>query len=230
MFGRVEILNVLEKQLEQRRHITITGHAGTDKTMVALALANRMLPKYPQGVSFIDLAPVSRGQLVHVVIAAALGIDCTTDDPLVVIASRLATSTTLLILDNFEHVLEETSKAIETILCNARYWVLVTSRERLHAEGECVHDLAPLPFPPQGTCLDTAQALRYPAIALLVECIAAYDLGYVFTPRDIYAAAAICRKLDGNALAIEIAAAQVRAFGIEYLVEILDGSFRCTGR
>lgn len=227
IFGREELLNTLEQQLEQRRFVTITGPAGTGKTTVALALANRMLLQYPQGVSFIDLAPVSRGQLVHVVIAAALGIDCTTDDPLLVIANSLTTSKALLILDNCEHVLEETAKAIETILRNARQCsVLVTSREPLHAEGEFVHDLAPLPFPPQGARLDTSQALAYPAIALLVERVAAHDLGYVFTHQDVHAAAAICRKLDGNALAIEIAAARVRAFGIEPLVEMLDGSFR----
>ncbi|WP_434577225.1 winged helix-turn-helix domain-containing protein [Pseudomonas sp. Z5-35] len=227
IFGREELLDTLEKQLEQRRFVTITGHAGIGKTTVALALANRMRQRYPQGVSFIDLAPVSRGQLVHVVIAAALGIDCTAADPSTVIASSLATSQALLILDNCEHVLEEIAKSIETIQRGARQCsVLATSREPLRAEGEFVHDLAALPFPTPDARLDTVQALGYPAIALLVERIAAHDLGYVFTQQDVPAAAAICRKLDGNALAIEIAAARVRAFGIEPLVKMLDGSFR----
>ncbi|WP_268800044.1 ATP-binding protein [Pseudomonas huanghezhanensis] len=233
VFGRDSLLGFLETQLELRRFVTITGHAGTGKTTVARALAERMLPQFPDGISFIDLAPVSRGQLVHVVIAAALGIDCTTEDPLQVIAGSLVGSKTLLILDNCEHVLEDTADAIETILRNAAYCsVLVTSREPLRAEGEFVHDLAPLAFPAQQTELSATQALGFAAIELLVERIAAHDLSYVFSDQDAQAAAAICRKLDGNALAIEIAAARVRAFGISELVEMLDGSFRLqmTGR
>jgi predicted ATPase/DNA-binding winged helix-turn-helix (wHTH) protein len=233
VFGRDVLLDFLDTQLGRRRFVTITGHAGTGKTTVALALANRMIGQYPQGITFVDLAPVNSGQLVHVVIAAGLGIDCTTDDPLHVIAQSLATRQALLILDNCEHVLEEAAAAIEAILRYAqRCAVLVTSREPLRAEGEFVHDLAPLPFPSETADLNAVQALEFPAIELLVERIAAHDLGYVLTDRDVQAAAAICRKLDGNALAIEIAAARVRAFGIDHLVEMLDGSFRLqmTGR
>lgn len=233
VFGRDSLLNILELQLQRCRFITLTGHAGTGKTTVALALGNRMLAQYPEGVRFIDLAPVSRGHLVHAVIADALGIDSTLEDPLNVIATHLANSKALLILDNCEHVLEETATAIETILRNApRCSVLVTSREALHAEGEFVHDLSPLAFPPAKAVLNTQQARTYPAVQLLVERITAHDLGYVFTDSDVKAAPDICRKLDGNALAIEIAAARVRAFGIDQLVEMLDGSFRLqmTGR
>lgn len=233
VFGREALLERLEGHLQRCRFITITGHAGTGKTTVAMALGNRLLMHYPQGVRFIDLAPVSRGHLVYAVIADALGIDSTLEDPLKAIATTLANSKALLILDNCEHVLEETATAIETILHNApQCSVLVTSREALHAEGEFVHDLSPLRCPAANTELDAPQALTYPAIELLVERIAAHDLGYVFTDQDVQAASDICRKLDGNALAIEIAAARVRAFGINQLVEMLDGSFRLqmTGR
>lgn len=233
VFGRDKLLNVLGEQLETRRFVTLTGHAGIGKTTVAQALADRLKTRYPQGVIFIDLAPVSRGQLVHVVIAAALKIECDADAPMCGIARRLAASKALLILDNCEHVLEDAATAVEAILRDARHCaVLVTSREPLRAQGECVHDLAPLPFPPYTPDLNRKQAMEYPAIELLVERIAAHDLTYVFQDRDVQSAAAICRKLDGNALAIEIAAARVKAFGIGHLPDMLDGVFRLqmTGR
>lgn len=233
IIGRDALLDVLQEQVARRRFVTITGPGGIGKTTLVLALANRMLEQFPQGVSFIDLAPVSRGQRVSVIIASALGINCTTDDPLQVLTSHLASSKALLILDNCEHVLEDAATAVETILRHApQCSVLITSREPLHAEGEFVHDLAPLPSPTDASTLTAAEALTYPAIRLLVERIAAHDLGYVFIDQDVQAAADICRKLDGNALALEIAAARVRAFGMAHLVELLDGSFRLqmTGR
>jgi len=233
IIGRDALLDVLQAQIASRRFVTITGPGGIGKTTLVLALANRLLAQYPQGISFIDLAPVSRTQRVSVVIASALGINCTTEDPLQVLTSQLAASQALLILDNCEHVLEDAAISVEAILRNAPHCsVLVTSREPLHAEGEFVHDLAPLPSPADASALTAAKALDYPAIRLLVERIAAHDLGYVFTDQDVPAAAEICRKLDGNALAIEIAAARVRAFGITHLVDLLDGSFRLqmTGR
>lgn len=233
IIGRDALLDVLQEQVARRRFVTITGPGGIGKTTLVLALGNRLQEQYPQGVSFVDLAPVSRGQRVSVVIASALGINCTTDDPLHVLTAHLANSKTLLILDNCERVVEETAMSAETILRHApQCSVLVTSREPLHAEGEFVHDLAPLPSPTDASALTAAEALTYPAIRLLVERIAAHDLSYVFNDQDVQAAADICRKLDGNALAIEIAAARVRAFGIAHLVELLDGSFRLqmTGR
>jgi predicted ATPase/DNA-binding winged helix-turn-helix (wHTH) protein len=233
VFGREALLETLTRQLDARRFVTLTGHAGTGKTTVALALTHRLQAHYPQGVYFIDLAPVMRGELVHVVIAAALKIDCNTRDPLAVITASLADSKALLVLDNCEHVLEEAAVAVETLLRHARHCaVLATSREPLRAEGECVHEVEPLPFPPVSARLNAEEALNFPAVTLLVEQIKSHDPAYVFVERDVLAAAAICRKLDGNALAIEIAAARVRAFGMQPLAEILDGSFRLqmTGR
>lgn len=233
IIGRDALLDVLQEQLARRRFVTITGPAGIGKTTLVLALANRLRDLYPQGVSFIDLAPVSRGQRVSVVIASALGVNCTNDDPLTTLTNHLASSKALLILDNCEHLLEDSATVVETLLRHAPMCsVLITSREPLHAEGEFVHDLAPLPSPTDTGNMTAAQALSFPAIRLLVERIAAHDLGYVFSDHDVQHAANICHKLDGNALAIEIAAARVRAFGMAHLVELLDGSFRLqmTGR
>jgi predicted ATPase/DNA-binding winged helix-turn-helix (wHTH) protein len=233
VFGREALLETLTRQLEACRFVTLTGPAGTGKTTVAQALIHRLQAHYPQGVYFIDLAPVMRGGLVHVVIAAALKIDCNTSDPLTVITRSLANSKALLVLDNCEHVLEEAAVAVEALLRHARHCaVLATSREPLRAAGESVHEVEPLPFPPTSLPVNAEVALNYPAVALLVEQIKSHDPSYVFVEHDAAAAAAICSKLDGNALAIEIAAARVRAFGMQSLAEILDGSFRLqmTGR
>lgn len=233
VIGRGALLDALDEQLELRRFVTITGPGGIGKTTLALALANRMVPRFPQGVRLIDLASVTAGQLVHVVIASALDLNCAPEGALLAIAQRLAEGKTLLVLDNCEQVLEETARAVENILRNAaQCCVLITSREPLHAEGEFVHDLAALEVPSANANLSAVQAMDYSAIRLFVERVAAHDLNYQLSDPDVAAAIAICRKLDGNALAIEIAAARVRAFGIVPLVELLDGSFRLqmTGR
>lgn len=233
VIGRNALLQSLGEQLQQRRFVTITGPGGMGKTTVALALANSLTEHFPQGMAFLDLAPVSGALLVNGMLASALGINSASTDPLQDIGSSFEQHRQLLILDNCEHVLEETANAVETLLRLApQCCVLITSREPLHADGEFVHDLAPLQVPPDDAGLTAYEALAYSGIQLFVERVAAHDPDFVFNDADVAATAAICRKLDGNALAIEIAAARVRTFGIAYLVELLDGSFRLqmTGR
>lgn len=233
VIGRDGLLQSLGEHLLQRRFVTVTGPGGMGKTTVALALANSLMTHFPQGTAFLDLAPVSGALLVNGMLASALGISSVNQDPLQGIGSSLDNSRQLLILDNCEHVLEETANAVETLLRQApQCCVLITSREPLHADGEFVHDLAPLQVPEEHLDLSAAQALGYSGIQLFIERVTAHDPDFVFSDADVAATAAICRKLDGNALAIEIAAARVRTFGITHLVELLDGSFRLqmTGR
>ncbi|KAF1019241.1 MAG: putative HTH-type transcriptional regulator [Pseudomonas sp.] len=233
VIGREQLVASLADQVLSQRFVTLTGPGGIGKTTVALAVAQRLQERFDQGMCFVDLAPATSGQWVAGMLASALGIQSVSDDPLRCVAAMLANSPLLLVLDNCEHVLQATADAVETLLRAAPHCcVLTTSREPLRADGERVHDLAPLRVPHQDARLSAEQAMTWSGIELFVERVKALDPDFVFMDADVAAVSAICRKLDSNALAIEIAAARVRTFGIQDLVGLLDGSFRLqmTGR
>jgi predicted ATPase/DNA-binding winged helix-turn-helix (wHTH) protein len=233
VIGRDALVASLAEQVLSQRFLTITGPGGIGKTTVALAVAHRLASEFNLNTCFVDLAPATRGQWVTGMLASALGIQTVSDDPLHSIAATLADRRLLLVMDNCEHVLPAAAYAVETLLRSApQCYVLTTSREPLRAEGERVYDLPPLQVPDEHTALSAAEALGWSGVRLFVERVRALDPDFVFNDADVGAASAICRKLDSNALAIEIAAARVRTFGIQDLVGLLDGSFRLqmTGR
>lgn len=225
LLGCESALQSLAEEVRKRRLLTLIGSGGVGKSSLALALTNTLEPDFLQGRTFVDLT--NRTRSVPQQLADALGIE-PSDQPLAALAACLGHGRHLLVLDNCDHALEDTASTVEALLrlvptCH----LLLTSREALHLEGEFVHDVAPLcagldaDESPLATSLQSA-----PAVRLLVERAAALDSSFIFTAADIPAAQAICRKLDGNPLAIEIAASHVRAFGLSYLVELLDGNMR----
>ncbi|WP_411383994.1 winged helix-turn-helix domain-containing protein [Pseudomonas sp. L7] len=227
VIGRDDIRQSLAETLRSRRLLTLTGTGGIGKTTLALTLAHAMAEDFSEGRTFVDLTEADQPACVADMVAAALGIDSTAQDAVALIASLLDEARHLLILDNCDHVLEATATLVEALRQQAPgCHILVTSREALHAEGECVHEVAPLPCPANDHVLCAAQALLSPAVQLFVERAAAHDTDFAFGDADVPAALALCRTLDGNPLAIEIAASHVRAFGLAYLVELLDGDFR----
>lgn len=233
VIGREQLVASLADQLLSQRFVTLTGPGGIGKTTVALAVAHQVQGRFHQGMCFVDLAPATNGQWVAGMLASALGIQTVSDDPLQCVAAVLANSPLLLVLDNCEHVLQATADAVEVLLQAAPHCcVLTTSREPLRADGERVHDLAPLRVPHKDVHLTAEQAMTWSGIELFIERVKTLDPDFVFRDADVSAVSAICRKLDSNALAIEIAAARVRTFGIQDLVGLLDGSFRLqmTGR
>ncbi|MGY2374447.1 ATP-binding protein [Pseudomonas sp. SDO524_S393] len=233
VIGRESLISSLADQVQSHRFVTITGPGGIGKTTVAMAVAHQLASEFGLDTCFVDLAPATSGQWVAGMLASALGIQTVSVDPLRSIAATLANSRLLLVLDNCEHVLPDTADAVETLLRNApQCCVLTTSREPLRAEGERVHDLAPLQVPDEHVTLSATEALTWSGVRLFVERVRALDPDFVFNDADVSAVCAICRKLDSNALAIEIAAARVRTFGVQDLVGLLDGSFRLqmTGR
>jgi predicted ATPase len=133
----------------------------------------------------------------------------------------------LIVLDSCEHVIEAAAALAEEIFTDARSaHILATSREPLSAEGERVHRLAPLSIPPATAELTAAEAMAYPAVQLFVERAAASLDAFELSDADAPVVADLCRRLDGIALAIEIAAGRVDAFGVAGLAARLDDRFR----
>jgi predicted ATPase/DNA-binding winged helix-turn-helix (wHTH) protein len=231
--GREKLIQQLAELTTSRRLLTLSGPGGVGKTTVALAVAESLAPRFAQTYGFVDLAPVSSAQPVQGLIACALGLGAETDHPLRNLPASLIDRPHLLVLDNCEHLLDETAAAVETLLLNAPLCcVVITSREPLRAENEWVHELAPLRVPHEHLRLSATQAMTFSSVALFVARIKDQDPDFQLDDHDTEAVAAICRKLDGNPLAIELAAARVRTFGLRELVGLLDGSFRLqmTGR
>lgn len=228
LFGRAEVIETLARRLAEDRFVTVVGPGGIGKTAVSLAVADRLRPGLRDGVCFVDLSPLTDDRLVSTALASALGVGVVSDDPLPGLVALLRDRDMLVVLDNCEHVIDSAALLAETIARGAggRLRILATSREALGVQGERVFRLAPLALPEAGAGLSAADAMTYPAVQLFVER-AAMCLGeYALTDAHVPAIADICRHLDGIALAIEIAAGQVDAFGIAGLARVLDDRFR----
>src|SRR5438876_7250801 len=164
MIGRGESAAILVSQLSQQRLVTIVGSGGIGKTTVALAVAERMIGAYEQGVRLVDLAPLRDARLVPSAIATLLGLELRTEDPLPSLVAALRDSRMLLLLDNCEHVIEAAADLAAAILSSvAGLTILATSREPLGVPGERVHRLGPPSSPAPTAELTAAEAGACPA-------------------------------------------------------------------
>ena len=222
LVGREDALRTLAHVLPLRRFVTIVGPGGMGKTTLALALTEQMTPHYPDGVRFADLSELTDAAQLHAAVASALGLSLGARDAAVALASFLRDRQVLLVLDNCEHLVEDTAALATTMLQGAPgVHLLATSREPLRAPGEFVQRLAALDVPETVQGLTARMALGYASVRLFVEraiaCVDTFEL----TDADAPTVAALCRQLDGMPLAIELAAAQIDAFGLGGLVRQL---------
>jgi predicted ATPase/DNA-binding winged helix-turn-helix (wHTH) protein len=218
-----EILNLAAAQ----RLVTLTGAGGIGKTRLALAVARRLLPQFADVVWVVELAPLADPALVPAAIASALGLEFPAGAVSAEhVANALSGKELLLVLDNCEHVIDAAARMAEALLrANPAVHVIATSREPLKAEGEWIHPVPPLAVP-AGDAEDEDDPLQYGAVRLFVERARAAAPHFAPDQRLAALTAAICRRLDGIPLAIELAASRVAALGIEEVAARLDDRFQ----
>ncbi|MGL3106203.1 ATP-binding protein [Bradyrhizobium sp. BR 1432] len=223
MVGRDDAIAAVSDKLIASRFVTIAGPGGVGKTAVAIAIAHDLLETFADAAHFVDLAALSDPDLVITSILLMLGLPAQTDDPLPALLAHLHDKRMLLILDNCEHVIAAVAPlAAEIFHAAPHVHILATSREALRVEGEQVYRLAPLAVPPDGSGLTVAAARTYSALQLFLERATASGAQIALDDANAAIIARICRKLDGMALAIELAAGRVEAYGLEQTATLLD--------
>lgn len=227
LIGRDDELQEIKVLFEQGRLITLTGAGGVGKTRTALQVATDMLHGY-EGAWFVDLAPLADPTLVPGTIADTLNIS---DDggarPLIErICAALKTKRMLIVIDNCEHVIGAAADIVTHILkgCPDIY-ILATSREPLGIGGEEPYRMPSLPVPPEGEPMTADKVLEYAAAALFVARAHSAQRSFALTDDNAPIVADIVRRLDGIALAIELAAPRVIVLGLEELTRRLDERF-----
>jgi predicted ATPase/DNA-binding CsgD family transcriptional regulator len=208
------------------RLLTLTGPGGVGKTRLALAMAADRAGAAGDGAVFVDLAPISDPDLVGTAIARALDVRETPGQPLdAMLAARLHDRDPLLILDNFEHVVTAAPLVRDLLATAPRLTVLVTSRVPLHIGGEYTFAVPPLVTPDldQAPPLDVLAAT--PAVALFLHRARATRGDFALTGHNAAAVARVCAHLDGLPLALELAAARLRALSAEQIAARLDDRF-----
>ncbi|MCI0575090.1 MAG: tetratricopeptide repeat protein, partial [Chloroflexi bacterium] len=189
----------------------------------ALQLASQLLERFPHGVFFVNLAPINDRDLVVPTIAQTLGIKESPSQPLIEsLKSYLRDRAMLLVLDNFEQVLEAASTVAELLAASPRLKVLTTSREVLHLYDEHIFPVLPLNFPEPKHLLSLERLTQYEAVSLFIQRARTVKPDFQVTHKNALAVAEICRRLDGLPLAIELAAARVRLLTPEAILARLE--------
>lgn len=226
--GRARELSELERLLADARLVTLTGPPGTGKTRLATVAATAAAARFPDGATFVALAPVSDPELVLPTIARAFGLQETPGrSTLELLGDALRQRQLLMVLDNFEQVTAAAPLLVELLAESPTLTLLVTSREPLRVTGEQVFAVPPLAVPPDlapGGPVP-AESLAYDAVQLFIERARAAHRDFSLTKDSAAPVVEICRRLDGLPLAIELAAARTRTLPPAELMARLESRF-----
>jgi predicted ATPase/class 3 adenylate cyclase len=226
--GRADEVAAIVELIGNTRLVTLVGTGGVGKTRTALQVAAELLDGSGDGVWFVDLAPIRDPALVSFEIASTLGLPVPPEKSAIeVVTAYLKSRRPLLIIDNCEHLVASAAEVIDAILrACPRVKILATSREGLNVNGESVYRMPSLGIPPEGARPSAVESSDYGAIALFAERARAADGRFMLTDENAPIVAEICRRLDGIALAIELAAPRVKVLAVEQLSRRLDERFR----
>jgi predicted ATPase/DNA-binding winged helix-turn-helix (wHTH) protein len=221
--GREDSIRTVSADLLIDRFVTIIGPGGMGKTTVAVSVAHALLEEFAGAVCFIDISAVTDAKLVAATIASTLGLTVQSQDVLPSLMQCLRSLRILLVLDNCEHVIDAIAALAEQIYMDAPgVHILATSREALRVEGEHAYWLPPLSSPSPDAAIKADAARIFPAIRLFMERACASGSRFELTDANLSTVIGICTRLDGIALAIELAASRVATHGLAATADLVN--------
>jgi len=226
--GREDDLAEVTSLLERHPMVTLLGAGGLGKTRLSIQVGADLLEKFPDGVWFVELAPLSDPDLVVQTLVNLFGLPTRGDTtPIQVASTYLKHKKLLLILDNCEHLVAAAAALADALIRNCpAVRLLASSREALAIPGEHIVRLPILAVPDQTADITAAEALTYPSVCLFIDRAAAALGRFELTDQDAPSIAGICRRLDGIALALELAAPRLKILKPAQLLAKLDDRFK----
>jgi predicted ATPase/class 3 adenylate cyclase len=230
--GRERELADVKNQLRNTRLLTLFGAGGLGKTRLSLQVAADVLDDYADGVWFVDLAPMTDERLVPQAVALALGVKEEAGRPVIeALVKHVRDRRLLVILDNCEHLVRACGALAKQLLqAGPHLKILASSREHLRVKGETSYPVQPLTVPDPQEKISLEALTRCEAACLFVDRARAVQPAFQVTDENAGAVADICSRLDGIPLALELAAARVRALSVEEIAARLSDRFRLLTR
>ena len=225
--GRERELADVQRLIREARLVTLAGPGGIGKTRLSIETGRTLLESFVDGVWLVDLASVDDPAQVASAFAAALEIEATEETPPAqLVTAALKNKNALLLLDNYEHLLDACAGLIDAVLAQAgNLHVLATSRQPLGLNGERVYRVNALDLPVSGAPSTLREAEAFDGIAFFIARARESVPAFVLSDARVPTVVRICRRLDGIPLAIELAAARLRTMSLEELAEQLDTGF-----
>jgi predicted ATPase/class 3 adenylate cyclase len=229
--GRERELAEAVRLLERTRILTLTGPGGTGKTRLSLQVAAEVGEQFPDGVFFVELAPVSDVEVVPSQIMASLGLQAAGRDqePAFSLSEHLRTKSLLLVLDNFEQLLEAAPLVADLVRASPGSKFIVTSRAPLQISGEQEMPVPPLPLADESQIQDIDALMHVDAISLFAERAVAVRPDFEITNENASSVVELVRRLDGLPLAIELVASRLRLLPVGTILERLDARMLSSG-